>query len=153
MQRRSTLLFPILVTLMLAGPADAGASTSTTAMVSAGSTATSGLPAGAKSPRPSNKWRISFDETSKSDGQIVFRIWPKGAEPFEVTVTIAKGQRENAIARSARDAFKAALGKGFGVETDDGEDVLLKAKGKTPNFGLELVSNSAKDVDIDLDRE
>ena len=149
MKPRITSAFPILLALLLLAPASGAHAQSTAASVSASST----LPPGAKSPRPSNKWRISFDETSKTDGQIVFRIWPKGGQPFEVVVEVKDGQRENSIARSARDAFKLALGKGYGVETDDGEDVLLKAKGKTPNFGLELVSNSAKDVDIDLDRE
>lgn len=149
MKPRITSAYPILLTLLLATPAVAPCAQSNPANASATST----LPPGAKSPRPSNKWRISFDETSKTDGQIIFRIWPKGGQPFEVVVEVKDGQRENSIARSARDAFKAVLGKGYGVETDDGEDVLLKVKGKTPNFGLELVSNSAKDVDIDLDRE
>jgi hypothetical protein len=142
-------VLPIMTALLLAGPAIAKDDPTAPASTPTASS----LPAGAKSPRASNKWRISFDESSKTDGQIIFRVWPKGSDPIEVSVVVRKGQQENSIARSARDAFKAVLGKAYGVETDDGEDVLIKVKGKTANFGLELVSSSAKDVDIDLDRE
>jgi len=106
-----------------------------------------------KPPRTSNKWRIEFDESSKSDGVITFRVWTLGTTFIDVLVSVRDNQGENSIARSARDAFRAALGPGYKVETDDGEDVLIKVKGKTPHFGLALVGSTAKDVDIDLERE
>ena len=111
------------------------------------------VPATVKGPRASNKWRIQFDESSKSDGAITFRVWPKDAAPIEVVVPVHDHQRENSIARVTRDAFRVALGEAYHVETDDGEDVLVKAGRGTANFGLELVHSTAKDVDIDLDRE
>jgi len=107
----------------------------------------------AERPRASNKWRIVFDERAKSDGTISFRVWPKDAPPLQVNVAVLDGQSENHIAKSARDALGVALGKGFHVETDDGEDVLVKARHGTGDFGLQLISNTARDVDIKLRRE
>jgi len=110
-------------------------------------------PAEAERPRPSNKWRIKFDERAKSDGTISFRIWPREGAPLQVDVPVVDGQSENRIASSARDALRVALGKGFHVEVDDGEDVLVKARHGTPDFGVQLVGNTARDVDIKLRRE
>ena len=107
----------------------------------------------AERPRASNKWRIVFDERAKSDGTISFRVWPKDAPPLQVDVAVLDGQSENHIAKSARDALGVALGKGFHVETDDGEDVLVKARHGTGDFGLQLIGNTARDVDIKLRRE
>ena len=104
-------------------------------------------------PRTSNKWRIEFDESSKSDGTITFRVWTQGDTTVDVPVSVRNNQTENSIARATRDAFRTVLGKGYKVETDDGEDVLIKISGKTPHFGLALVGSTAKDVDISLDRE
>lgn len=106
-----------------------------------------------KPPRASNKWRIEYDESSKSDGTIIFRVWTNGTDVVDVPVAVRDNQSENSIARLTRDAFRKILGKGYKVETDDGEDVLIKATGKTKSFGLALVSSTAKDVDINLDRE
>lgn len=106
-----------------------------------------------KPPRTSNKWRIQFDESSKSDGTITFRVWTVGSSFVDVPVSVRDNQSENSIARSARDAIRTALGPGYRVETDDGEDVLIKVKGKTPHFGLALVGSTAKDVDVSFDRE
>jgi hypothetical protein len=109
--------------------------------------------AAAERPRASNKWRILFDERAKSDGTISFRIWPKDGAPLQVDVAVIDGQSENHIASAARDALRVALGKGFHVEVDDGEDVLVKARHGTGDFGLQLIGNTARDVDIKLRRE
>lgn len=106
-----------------------------------------------RAPRVSNKWRILFDESSKSDGTILFRVWKDGVTPVDVPVTVRDNQGENAVARAARDALRSALGKGYKVETDDGEDVLLKKSGSTRNFIVALVSSTVKDVDISIGRE
>ena len=50
--------------------------------------------------------------------------------------------------------FRTKLdGAKFKVEVDDGEDVLVKKKGRQPDFDLKLVSNSVEAVRILLDRE
>ncbi|MGH8036903.1 MAG: hypothetical protein ACREPC_08700 [Stenotrophomonas sp.] len=129
-----------------------GLSSPATGQSPAGAPAKAAAPQ-AERPRASNKWRIVFDERAKSDGTISFRIWPKDGAPLQVDVAVIDGQSENHIAQSARDALRVALGKGFHVEVDDGEDVLVKARHGTGDFGLQLIGNTARDVDIKLRRE
>lgn len=103
--------------------------------------------------KTSNKWRVELDHTAKSDGSIVLQVEPKEGAPIEAEARIPKGNSENEIAHAVRDSLKVALGKGFEVEVDDGEDVLVKAKGKTKPFGMKLVSSSVTGVEIELERE
>ena len=107
-----------------------------------------------KTVAPENKWRIECSEGANSDGEIVFRVTPKGGQPIEVRVAIKNGTSENAVARRIRDAFRKTLPKeSFHAETDDGEDVLLKKRLGGDDFSLELVSNGVKGVRLDLERE
>jgi len=106
-----------------------------------------------RAPRVSNKWRVQFDESSKSDGTLLFRVWKDGVTPVDVPVAVPDNQGENAIARATRDAFRSVLGNGYKAEIDDGEDVLLKKSGSTENFSVALVSSTVKDVDISIGRE
>ena len=102
----------------------------------------------------SNKWRIKVNHNAKSDGEIVFRISPENQTASEVAVHIKAHTRENSVAAEIRDALKAQLPKdGYHVERDDFEDVLIKKRGDTPNFGLELVSNGVEGVSINLHKE
>ncbi len=110
--------------------------------------------AAAMTPAPENKWRIQCSEGANSDGEIVFRVTPKGGQPTDVRVAIEDGTSENAVARRIRDAFRAALPKeSYDVETDDGEDVLVKKDFGADDFSLQLVSDGVKGVRINLDRE
>jgi hypothetical protein len=69
-------------------------------------------------------------------------------------VAVKDGTRENAFARTIRDEMQAQLPKdGYHVEVDDGDDVLVKAKGGAANFDLNLIDNTVKSVRINLDRE
>ena len=102
---------------------------------------------------PSNKWRVRLDGQAKADGKIVFRIVPTQGDSQEVEVTIPKGKTENAVASLVRDQLKVALGDAYHVERDDFEDVLIKARGKTPDFGVELVSSSITGLKIEFKRE
>ncbi len=102
----------------------------------------------------SNKWRIEVDGKADSDGAIVFRITPKDGTATDVTVPIQKGNTENEAAKAIVSAFKLQLPKGgFKSERDDGEDVVLKKAGKTPNFALEIVSASALNLKLKLEKE
>lgn len=103
--------------------------------------------------KPSNKWRIEFDGKAYNEGTIVFRILPPKGEPQDVEVAIPKDKTENAVASLVRDKLKTALGKAYHVERDDFEDVLVKVRGKTPDFGLELASTSIQGLRIKLKRE
>jgi hypothetical protein len=102
----------------------------------------------------SNKWRIECSGDAESDGAIQLRVTPKEGKPTTVSVQVEDGRSENGVARDIRDALRKQLPPGtYDVETDDGEDVLLKKNFNEPNFAIELVSSSVEDVRIVLDRE
>ncbi len=109
--------------------------------------------AGTVHAKPASKWRIEFNHAADNDGSIVLRVAPVGGEPVDVETKVPAKTTENAVAKLVRDALKAALGKGYGVETDDGESVILKRKGKTPKFDLTLASNSLTGLDIKMKHE
>jgi hypothetical protein len=102
----------------------------------------------------SNKWRIEVSEGAKSTGNMLFRITPEDQPAIDVYVGVTEGARENKVASIIRDAFRVQLpGDAYKVEKDDGEDVLVKARGDTPRFALALLSNNVKSVRIRLDKE
>lgn len=102
----------------------------------------------------SNKWRIECSGGADSDGRVVLHITPKGESHQEVTVAIAKGTGENAVARAIRDALKAQLdSKRFHVEIDDGEDVLIKKRGRTPDIALRVAANTVAGVRLNPDKD
>ncbi len=116
--------------------------------------ACSGTPVAGDNSRLSNKWRIQVSEGAKSTGNMIFRVTPSGQPAIDVDVGITEGARENKVAATIRDAFRVQLpGQDFKVERDDGEDVLVKARGDTPRFALVLISNNVKSVRIRLDKE
>ena len=116
--------------------------------------ACSGTPVAGDSDSLSNKWRIEVSEGAKSTGNMLFRVTPKGERAIDVDVGITEGARENKVASTIRDAMRVQLpGDAFKVEKDDGEDVLVKARGDTPRFALVLISNNVKSVRIRLDKE
>jgi len=100
------------------------------------------------------EWRIECDGGAHSDGKIEFRVTPKDEPPMQVAVIIKNGRGENGVARDIRDAFRAQLDpKRFHIETDDGEDVLVKRKHGQPNFILELVSSTVEHVKMKVEIE
>lgn len=102
----------------------------------------------------SNKWRIAVNHNAHSDGELVFRLNPKGGEPQDLTVQITKGTSENDVARAIRDAFRAQLpADAYHVETDDGEDVLVKKRHGAANFNLMLVSTTVENVKFKIHKE
>lgn len=102
----------------------------------------------------SNKWRLECSGNAESDGRVVLHITPERAERQVITIDIKKGTGENAVARTIRDGLRAQLDKrGFKVETDDGEDVLIKRKGRTPDFAFSIAENSVKGLRLNPDKE
>ena len=99
---------------------------------------------------PSNKWRIKLNHRVDNDATIVFRVSPVDGTPIDVRTDIPAGSGENMAAKLLRDSFKAALGENFHVETDDGEDVLVKKRRGTPDFDLTLVSSTATGLTINV---
>jgi len=101
----------------------------------------------------SNKWRLQCSGGANADGVITLRITPKGGAPTEVAVAIKDRAGENAVARAIRDALKAQVGDRYAAEIDDGEDVLVKKRGRQPDFEIAVVSNTVKGVRVNSDRE
>lgn len=103
---------------------------------------------------PSNKWRVQLGGSAKVDGEVELSFTPKGGTASSVVVAIPKGTHENRAAQLVRDAIKKTYGKNvYKVETDDGEDVLVKKRGSTPDFEVVVVRNTAEGLRVSLDRE
>lgn len=103
---------------------------------------------------PSNKWRIETSGNAQSPGTIELRVTPVQGTPTVVSVTIANDRSENDVARDIRDALRAQLSPDrYDVETDDGEDVLIKKKDGQPDFRVEVASSNVQHVHLELDRE
>src|SRR5688572_30563665 len=105
------------------------------------------------SAEPSNKWRIEFNHSTDDAGEIVFRITPLNGTPIDVTTQLPKGTGENQAAQLVKKSLKAALGKGYKVEVDDFETVLIKKTGKTPDFDVTMASSTISGLSINLERE
>ena len=100
-----------------------------------------------------NKWRLQFSGGAETDGQIVLELTPSEGEPLRATADIRKGRGENAVARDVRDALRAQVGKRYHVETDDGEDVLVKKRRGERDFVVTIVENSVQGVRINPETE
>ena len=112
------------------------------------------LIAGLAAANESNKWRLQFSGGAHSDGEIVLRLSPIGADPIVVTVAVPGDTSENGVAKIVVATLKETLpSEAFHVERDDGEDVLIKKRHGAANFGLEVISNTVKHVRIRPDRE
>jgi len=73
---------------------------------------------------------------------------------IDITVGVVEGARENKVASVIRDAFRLkSPGDGYNIEKNDGEDILVKARGGTPHFALSMLTNNVKSVRIRLDKE
>jgi hypothetical protein len=143
----ATLSLPILATAQSPEPAAPAAAPA--AMAAPDATA-----ATERKLSYSNKWRIEVSEGANSDGEIVFHVTPKGGSTQVVTVKIDDGTSENRVARTIEKAFDKQLDKRkYDVETDDGEDVLVKKDLSEPEFALELVSSNVKAVRLNVEKE
>jgi hypothetical protein len=108
----------------------------------------------ADSSPTSNKWRIEMSGQALTNGEIVFRVTPRQGEPIDVNVGIRSGRAENNVARDVRDALAAKLSPDrFTVEVDDGEDILIKKKDGQPDFAVELIDTSVRNVNIKVEGE
>jgi hypothetical protein len=101
----------------------------------------------------SNKWRIKVSEGANNTGTLLFRVTPDKGTATDVLVNVEKGRSENGVATDIKNTFKKALDpKVYHVETDDGEDVLVK-KRKGPDYEVKLVESTLKGTRINLDKE
>jgi hypothetical protein len=108
-----------------------------------------GLVAAPAYAKPSSNWRILFNHQADNDGTVVFRVAPVGGTPTDVEVKVPKGSTENRVADIVSTALKATLGSdNYRVGVDDGEDVVVKSRGKNPKFELTMVSTSLTGLEI-----
>jgi hypothetical protein len=102
---------------------------------------------------PAPKWRIQFADYTANDGTITFRIAPEGGSPVDAETKLTKGTGASTAARSVRDSLRASLGDGYKVETDDGQDVIVRANGKTPKFDLTLAGSTLAGLNVRFKKE
>lgn len=103
---------------------------------------------------PSNKWRIAVNHKADVAGELEFSLTPEGAAPTRLVVTIPAGTHENQAAHLIRDAIRSQYGRSpYKTEIDDGEDVLIKVRGRAPDIDLVLVRNTAQGLSLHLSRE
>ena len=101
----------------------------------------------------SNKWRIKVREGANNTGTLLFRVTPDKGTATDIVVNIEKGRSENGVATDIKNTFKKVLDPMvYHVETDDGEDVLVK-KRKGPDYEVKLVESTLKGTRIYLDKE
>lgn len=117
-------------------------------------TAATATPAAPAAPlKLSNKWRIKVREGANNTGTLLFRVTPDKGTATDIVVNIEKGRSENGVATDIKNTLKKALDpKVYHVETDDGEDVLVK-KRKGPDYEVKLVESTLKGTRIYLDKE
>ena len=106
------------------------------------------------SASPSNKWRLEFSGSARSDGNIVILIDPIGAASIRTETAIQENTRENMVAEAVVQSLRKQLPQdGFHIELDDGEDVLIKKRHGAADFSVEILSNTVENVRINPDRE
>ena len=102
----------------------------------------------------SNAWRIEVSEGANSDGEILFRVTPKGGATQDVKVVIDNGTSEDHVARVIKNTFEDQLDTSkYDIEMDDEEDVLVKKDLTEPRFSLVLVSSTVKSVRLHVQKE
>jgi hypothetical protein len=105
-------------------------------------------------PSYSNAWRIEVSEGANSDGEILFRVTPKGGATQDVRVVIDDGTSEDHVARVIKNTFEDQLDTSrYDIEMDDEEDVLITKDLTEPRFALELVSSTVKSVRLHVQKE
>jgi hypothetical protein len=102
---------------------------------------------------PASKWRIQFGDYTNNDGTITFHVVPEGGTAVDVETKITKGTGATTVARRIKDSLKVSLGEGYDVETDDGQDVIVRAVSKTPKFDLTLGGSTVAGLSIRFKKE
>ena len=100
-----------------------------------------------------NKWRLDVSGNAESAGHIVLELAPAVGDPIRATIDIPRGRGENDVAKDIRDALQAQAGKRYSVETDDGEDVLVKKHEGERDFVITIVENNVLGVKLNVDAE
>ena len=113
-----------------------------------------GLLAASALAEPTNKWRIEFNGSSRSAGEIIFEVTPLGTEPIVVSIEIPDKTSENAVAKLVVKELKSQLSADlFNIERDDWEDVLIKKRRGAADFELKLVFSNVEHLRINTEHD
>lgn len=104
-------------------------------------------------PKPATSWRLAIHDAAESNGTISFRIWMQEESPIHVDVPIAQGESEADIADATRAVIGARLGDRYRVAVDDGDAVVIQAQRGSPAFTVELLRDTARDVNVAVAKE
>ena len=102
---------------------------------------------------PAHKWRVEFGGRAASDGIVVLRLNPINGKSIDVETRIPARSSEENVARAVADSLRYSLGERYHIETDDGEDVIIRSAGDGPKFDLVLERSSVSGLEVDIDRE
>lgn len=95
-------------------------------------------------------YRIAVNHDATSDGEILFRITTKKeGTTHDIKVAIKKGTGENDVARAIKAAFKAQLKKGYSIEGESGENVIIEGSGGK-EYSLVMVSNTVGGIAVSI---
>jgi hypothetical protein len=97
-------------------------------------------------------WNIAPTGRAASTGELLFRMTPgDGGDPVEVTVTVASGTNDMAVARDIRQALSTQLARGrFNVQLGEGANVLVSDPRGRPNFSLQLLDSDVENLRVDV---
>jgi len=106
----------------------------------------------------SDDWRIEVDGRAKSAGTMSFTLTFEpgeegtGAEPVTIDVQVPAKAKDNDVAEMITNTFRAVLGDDdYKVKQSWGENVLVKARGDTPDLTLELTGNTVQGISLEID--
>ena len=68
--------------------------------------------------------------------------------PLHVDVPISQGDSESLIANAAREAIQARLGDRYRVAVESGDAVVIQSHQGAPDFTVELLRDTARDVRV-----
>jgi hypothetical protein len=102
---------------------------------------------------PSASWRLQFEGSAGSDGEIVLAVTPDGGTPEKVVVAIGRADSENQIAHKALVALQKAAGTDYSIEQEDGEDLIVRQREGVDLFEVEVVENTVEGVEVEFDPE
>lgn len=102
---------------------------------------------------PAGKWRVAFSSRAGNDGTFTLRVASEGGAPVDVETKITASSSADKVAKAVRDSLRMSLGEGYHVETDDGEDVVIKREGKTPKFEVALACTNVTGLEVWIKKE
>lgn len=102
--------------------------------------------------------KIKVEGKAKSAGKISFKLSYKPndketvADQVVIDVLVPDKTKKNEIAEMIINSFRAMLGdENFKIKQSWGNNVIVEAKGKTPDFNIEFSSNSIQGISLEID--